>query len=172
MKLATAENFWKFFLIMILAGILSLTEYNSQTVCILSNYWIYSLSLMIILLILMIATIKYEYFNVDLTFFIPVLYIIPVISFYSIPKVIDLINLKVMNKKQVHFEARVDNIYYIRRADKPHLRVTPLEDIGIDEIFIRVEDKDYNLLKTNDKILMYGTLSNICFRYNSYDKKV
>jgi len=170
MKLATRKNFWKSFLIIIFMMLLQLSEYNSQTVCNVNNYWIYSLFLLIAFTSLIVVIIKYEYFNLDLMFFIPFLYIIPVMSFYTIPKVVDLVNLSAINKKDIKFIAIVDNIFYIRRADKPHLRVTPLEKIGIEEIFIRVENKDYNILKANDKIRMYGTISNICFRYDSYEK--
>ena len=162
----------------ILAVIIYGSEYQSSCINFINNYWIYSIVTMCILFILLFIVFfilenKYKNMNNSLIFVLFFLYIIPVSSFYTIPKIIDIFNPAIIKKEKTEFNAIVKRIYYVRRANDPLIILEPINNDSLDkEITLTITKKQASILKEKSLIRVYGTHSLICFKYSHHSLKV
>jgi len=149
------------------AGFIMATEYYSATVCFIMNYWMYSVSFIVISVIIFFILLK-KVSSLDLIFFIPFLYTVPVVSFYTLPKIIHTIDIGVIDKNNISFKAVVERVTYTYRADPPYLYAKVLDLPIMQKMKVQVEDRDFNILQSGNIITVHGSLSKICFNYEGY----
>jgi len=149
------------------AGFVMMMEYYTTSVCFISNYWMYSILLMIVLFLVVFLLFK-NIPQMSILFFVPFLYTMPVVSFYTIPKVIHTLNI--IDSKDIGFKAVVERVAYTYRADPPYLYAKVHDLPLMTKMKVQVEDRDYNILHKGDDIIVYGTISMLCFRYVGYEK--
>ena len=142
-------------------------EYYTTSVCFISNYCLYSIILMIVLFLVVFWLFK-NISQLIILFSLPCHFSMRAWSFYTLPKVIHPLNI--IDSNDIGFKAVVERVAYTYRADPPYLYAKVHDLPLMTKMKVQVEDRDYNILHKGDDIIVYGTISMLCFRYVGYEK--
>jgi hypothetical protein len=159
----------------VIASSLFLFLYKATCHFFIKNYWVVSFMMTIILFgVLFLNIYRTEIQKTKKSqgwyFYLFFLYSIPVFSFYFFPATIDFLLPSITDKKSISIKATIQDIYYIKHADNPHIVFDLQENDFLDKLDIPLSKENAQKLEVGAIVNVYVTISKVCLKYKWYDK--
>ncbi|WP_428738453.1 hypothetical protein [Sulfurimonas sp.] len=169
------REFFNTILSAVLASLFFLFLYKATCHFFIKNYWVVSSMMTTILFgILFLNIYRTEIQKTKKKqgwyFYLFFLYSIPVFSFYFFPATIDFLLPSITDKKSISIKATIQDIYYIKHADNPHIVFDLQENDFLDKLDIPLSKKTTQNIKVGAIVNVYVTISKICLNYKGYEK--